>query len=72
MISKYVMYLTEVVTLPVMADSTSYLKYSLWLCDYDSLLRLFGTLRWSIFMFFVFVLLYFSFEEIVVIIYQRQ
>lgn len=66
MISKYVL-LNRSYTVVAAANITSYLKYTSWLCNYDSLLELFETLRLSIFMVFCFTLI---FEEMGIIICQ--
>lgn len=62
--SKYVIF-DRSQTVPATADITSYLKYSSWLCNYDSLHRLFRSLRLSIFIY-----LTLNFEEMEIVIYR--
>ena len=64
MISKYVIF-NRSQTVPATADITSYLKYSSWLCNYDSLHRLFRSLRLSIFIY-----LTLNFKEMEIFFYQ--
>lgn len=65
MISKYVIF-NRSQTVPATADVTSYLKHSSWLCNYDSLHRLFRSLRLSIFIY-----LTLNFEEMEIFFLSR-
>ena len=65
MISKYVIF-NRSQTVPATADITSYLKHNSWLCNYDSLHRLFRSLRLSIFIY-----LTLNFEEMEIFFLSR-